>query len=73
MRHISLSIILLIASACSPCDALFEASKRFEESVGAQYIDYVKADKTLSDTQKQDKLLNVSIHRRALKKFGEQR
>lgn len=70
-RYFAFLVLTISVVGCCAGDKLYRYAKRFDESVGAQYLEYVENDPDLSEEQKQDKRLNVLIFRRGLKAYGE--
>jgi hypothetical protein len=60
---------IFLSSGCCHSEKLIAAAEAFHQSVGAQYLEYVKNDEKLSDEDKQRKRLNVRLHGKALLKY----
>ena len=61
---------VFLPTACT-CDKIYIAADRFEKSVGSQYLEYVKNDPELTETQKMEKRLNVALFRKAIDEHKE--
>lgn len=68
---LSIFLFSTLLSGCCNCDKLLTSASSFHASVGAQYVLYVNADKTLSPEDKYRKKLNIKLHGKALKRFSE--
>ena len=71
--HGILLTLALFSGGCTsaPYKKLQAAARAFEKSVGQQYLKYVAKDESLTEEQKLDKQLNVSVFQAALKKSEE--
>lgn len=53
-KLITLALLLILTSCCS-VDVHFQAVKSYEQSVGAEYLEYVNQDNSLTVEQKKDR------------------
>ena len=69
-RYILFMIALLFVGCCSHGE-LYEAADAFHDSVAEPYKSYIKEDESLDEDKKKEKILNIDLHGKALKRYKE--